>query len=150
VDLDATVIEDLQAFQIEENILPQAIPTPKNIVQEHSATYATSYKEGKVTQVLVNKYERSAKLRAAAIRIHGTSCQACGFSFLKTYGNHGHNYIEVHHLKPISQYQTERDVNPETDMAVLCSNCHRMIHRKANAPLTLEALRKLLNKPTSE
>ncbi|HEX8732748.1 MAG TPA: HNH endonuclease [Ktedonobacterales bacterium] len=100
--------------------------------------------EGASSTKLVNHYERDVKLRAAAIRIHGTRCQACGFSFEETYGEHGADYIEVHHKRPISTYGGSIQVDPVTDMAVLCSNCHRMIHRNPPSYLTIEELRAIV------
>ena len=40
-----------------------------------------TFTEGALAKALVNRYERNPKVRAAAIRIHGTRCQGCGFSF---------------------------------------------------------------------
>lgn len=116
--LDKTLVtaqEDIEALQIEE-----------------------SYKEGKLRSTLINKHERNPKIRAAAVKAHGTRCQVCSFSFAEAYGTHGEGFIEVHHLYPVSEYDKEVDVNPLKDMAVLCSNCHRMIHRKPEKPLSLE------------
>ncbi|MDR2085414.1 MAG: HNH endonuclease [Bacteroidales bacterium] len=55
-------------------------------------------------------------------------CEICGFDFEETYGNLGKGFIECHHLKPLSDYDSER-VTEITDLALLCSNCHKMIHR---------------------
>jgi 5-methylcytosine-specific restriction protein A len=63
----------------------------------------------------------------------GYKCQVCGFEFDKHYGNIGLGYIEAHHLKPISELKDTRiPMNPIKDFAVLCANCHRMIHRTKN------------------
>jgi HNH endonuclease len=101
--------------------------------------------EGGVSKALVNKYERDPSLRAEAIRIHGTQCQACGFSFEEFYGLHGKDYIEVHHLRPLSSYKGEILVSASTDMAVLCSNCHRMVHRRKAHILTMDELRHIID-----
>jgi 5-methylcytosine-specific restriction enzyme A len=100
--------------------------------------------EGAPTTRLVNKYKRNPYLRAAALAIHGTDCQVCRFSFSR-YGSHGAGFIEVHHLKPLAQQKSEALVNPRTDMAVLCANCHRMIHRHPDERFTLDQLRALLD-----
>ena len=34
--------------------------------------------------------------------------------------------------------------NPETDLVTICSNCHRMIHRKKNDIITPEQLKKII------
>ncbi|MFV8367159.1 HNH endonuclease [Flavobacterium sp. XS1P27] len=105
--------------------------------------------EGKKEARLVNVYERIPKLRAKAIQIHGTVCKVCEFDFEKTYGKHGKDFIEVHHLKPLFKLIKPTLINPFKDLTVLCSNCHRMIHRNKNNPLTLESLKKLINNDTT-
>jgi predicted HNH restriction endonuclease len=35
-------------------------------------------------------------------------------------------------------------INPKEDMTVLCSNCHRMVHRYPHGILTLEQLQSLI------
>ena len=100
--------------------------------------------EGQRIERLVAHYERDPQLRAAAVQSHGTTCKACGFNFLVAYGAHGADYIEVHHLVPVSTLGQSSAVNPRTDMTVLCSNCHRMVHRRRDKPLSLSELRALL------
>jgi 5-methylcytosine-specific restriction endonuclease McrA len=90
---------------------------------------------------------RSAKLREAAIKIHGRDCCVCGTNFDKKYGKDlSRGYIEVHHLKQIAG--GVRQTNPVTDLVTLCSNCHKMADRLAQRlefpPSTIDDLRKLL------
>jgi 5-methylcytosine-specific restriction enzyme A len=103
-----------------------------------------TYIEGATSSILTNRYERDPKLRAKAIEKHGKRCLGCGFSFGDIYGERGFDYIEVHHIKPISSYGGAMQVNPETDLTVVCANCHRMIHRRTDDPLTIERLREIL------
>lgn len=101
--------------------------------------------EGGIKSRLSNYYERKPLLRAKAIMFHGKVCKACNFDFEKVYGELGVNFIEVHHLVPLSSYKEFKFVNPERDMTVLCSNCHRMIHRKPHGNLlSLDDLKQLL------
>lgn len=88
--------------------------------------------------------ERSRRLREAAIRIHGEKCTVCGFDFKERYGDHGAGYIEVHHLRPLSQ--GVREVDPAKDLTVVCANCHAMMHRRSKEPLPPTALRLLMRK----
>ena len=125
--LENTIREDMEAYEV-ENSDPETI----------------SYPEGNRNTVLTNKYERDPRNRAKAILIHGTRCQACGFSFERFYGSHGEDFIEVHHKKPLASYQGVVEINPATDLAVLCSNCHSMIHRHAQEPLTVEQISELI------
>jgi len=106
----------------------------------------SSFIEGGKKKHFTNYYERNLKLRTAAIQFHKTKCIICGFDFESLYGMRGTGYIEVHHLYPVSGLEKETEVNPKTDMTVVCSNCHRMIHRKKNDVLTIEEMRKLVHK----
>ena len=100
----------------------------------------------------VQVYERSKKLREAAINrytINGhLECSVCSFDFSAVYGERGKGYIEIHHQKPIFQYEDQDTVKfleqALQNVAPLCSNCHRMIHREKNAPMPVEELRQLI------
>lgn len=105
-----------------------------------------SAKEGRKIHYYTSKYERVPELRTEAIRIHGYTCAACGFNFEEHFGLLGKEFIEVHHAKPLFSFEGEMEVNPETDMVCLCANCHRMIHRKKNAILTVDDLKEYMIK----
>lgn len=88
--------------------------------------------EGRKKLVTHLKRERSPKLvaakKAAVFAAHGTlACEACTFAFEDKYGELGKTYCEVHHREPLSAGETRQ--TSLSDLAVLCSNCHRMIHR---------------------
>ncbi len=102
--------------------------------------------EGQKKQRFVNYYERNKELRAAAVEYHGVNCKVCGFDFEKVYGERGKDYIEVHHLILVSTLKEETKVNPKSDMTVLCSNCHRIIHRRKDEVLTPGQPKSLLQK----
>lgn len=113
-------------------------------IEENETTVSLGFRDGRVTAFYGKRYERDPRNRQAAIRIHKCKCQACGFDYEKTYGELGKNFIEVHHVVPLSSRNEEVEVNPETDLICLCANCHRMIHRKKNAIVTLEELKHIL------
>ncbi len=70
------------------------------------------------------------------------TCEACGFDFFQRYGERGDGYIECHHRIPLSESgPTQTRLK---DLALVCSNCHRMIHRNPNDWLSLEELKALL------
>lgn len=56
-------------------------------------------------------------------------CEVCGFDFEFVYGDIGKNYIECHHLLPVSEI-SENHQTKISELAMVCSNCHSMIHRK--------------------
>lgn len=102
--------------------------------------------EGAKTQVTVNKYERDPKLRQQAIKEHGYDCMACDFNFEKIYGEIGKNFVEVHHNTPLSKLGESKIIDPKNDLSILCSNCHRMVHRSYNKLLSVAELRIILKK----
>jgi 5-methylcytosine-specific restriction protein A len=102
----------------------------------------SSCTEGGTKVIISVRYERSLKNRNDAFKIHGYSCAVCNFNFGETYGEWGKDFAEVHHLVPISESGgIKKIINPETDLIVLCPNCHRMVHRKKGLTLTVEELR---------
>jgi 5-methylcytosine-specific restriction endonuclease McrA len=56
------------------------------------------------------------------------SCEVCGFDFYQIYGDRGYGFIECHHNNPISELTEASPITLE-NLSLLCSNCHRMIHR---------------------
>lgn len=105
--------------------------------------------EGKRVSYYGTRYERDPSLRQAAIgfcrqKNGALICEVCQTDYEERYGEFGFRVMEVHHLKPLGQIRYEHDVNPETDLACLCANCHKMMHyaiRKYGRPLTPTELR---------
>jgi 5-methylcytosine-specific restriction enzyme A len=91
------------------------------------------------------KIERNRTAAQNAKKFHGTRCQACGLDFSERYGEIGKGFIEAHHLRPIAALEEGVAVKYDvaSDFSVLCSNCHRMIHRTAD-PSDLAAFKKLI------
>ena len=103
--------------------------------------------EGRLLTRVHRQRERSAKLverkKAAAMRVSGRlECEGCGFDFATTYGERGEGFIECHHTVPVSELKPGSRTRPE-DLALVCSNCHRMIHRRGPW-LTMDRLRALV------
>ncbi|WP_433315672.1 HNH endonuclease [Micromonospora chersina] len=103
-------------------------------------------KEGGVLLKVHLRRERDPSLKprkVAQAKKNGVpiACEACGFDFYQTYGERGQDYIECHHRVPLHVTGPIDTTLP--DLALLCSNCHRMIHRSAPW-LTVEELRKLV------
>ena len=90
------------------------------------------------------RIERSSNYAKEVKKVHGLQCECCNLDFGKQYGEIGEGFIEVHHMIPLSSLTPEsyKAYNIEKDFAVLCPNCHRMIHRLPD-PSDLETLKKL-------
>ncbi len=98
------------------------------------------YREGAVTKVLVNRYERDPDARAACLAQNGTRCKVCGLSFDERYGDIGEDFIHVHHIKPLGITREEYKINPKTDLIPVCPNCHAMLHT-SEPPLSVDELK---------
>lgn len=93
--------------------------------------------EGSILRKLTVHRSRESILRQAKLlqarRAHPQNrliCEVpgCGFDFERVYGELGTGYAEVHHLVPLASLD-EETITTLDDLAVVCSNCHRMIHR---------------------
>lgn len=84
------------------------------------------------------KIVRRAKARRLA-EIGKLECEICKFDFNASYGEIGHGFIEAHHKTPVSQLAGTKKTKIE-DLALVCSNCHRMLHR-GDTVLSIEQLK---------
>ena len=92
--------------------------------------------EGAERIALVRHRKREQSLREAKIgeaRKFGNGrlkCEVpgCGFDFEAVYGELGRDYAQVHHRKPLGDRTTPSQTKLN-DLAVVCANCHAMIHR---------------------
>jgi 5-methylcytosine-specific restriction protein A len=73
-------------------------------------------------QTLVSKKRRQVQEESGRV-----TCEVCGFNFKKTYGRRGAGFIEAHHLRPLTTINPGTDTT--ADLAFVCANCHRMMHR---------------------
>ena len=92
-------------------------------------------KEGKIKYRLHKSRERKGiypKLKKEQhLKLYGfLSCEVCEFNFSEKYGERGDGFIECHHNIPLSEIEEEKPTKL-SDLTLLCSNCHRMIHRKS-------------------
>jgi predicted HNH restriction endonuclease len=70
-------------------------------------------------------------------------CEICGFDYEETYGSFGKGFIEAHHLVPLSTLQGTPAKTSIADLIVICSNCHRMVHRCLMAHPALNGLEEI-------
>ena len=103
--------------------------------------------EGRLLTRMHRIRERNRELvkrkRDAVLRETGRlACEVCDFDFNARYGEHGRGFIEVHHLLPLYALAPGSRTRMH-DLAVLCANCHRMVHAKSKW-LTLLQLKELL------
>lgn len=108
----------------------------------------TVAKEGRLlTRVHVYRERNSQKIKKALIdkaskSKKGLVCEVCNFSFSLTYGDRGYRFMEAHHTKPLSEL-IEETLITSGDLALICANCHRMIH-SSKPWLSIEELKKII------
>ena len=106
------------------------------------------YKEGKLKLEIHIKRERNPKVVKEAKKLFINKnkrlyCELCGFDFEEVYGELGKNFIEGHHIKPISDMD-EGDITNVKDIKMLCSNCHRMVHRGIERGIDLDEIKSIM------
>lgn len=105
-------------------------------------------KEGEVLYKLHKLRERNNKIiktkKETYLKINGKlDCEVCKFDFHERYGTIGKGFVECHHRTPL--YKLEPNTKTKlSDLALVCSNCHRMLHRQIST-LSIDDLKKLLN-----
>jgi 5-methylcytosine-specific restriction protein A len=102
------------------------------------------FQEGELLTRLHTRRERdpkaSQKKKAQVLADTGRlQCEVCAFDFAATYGALGAGFAECHHRLPLSTLGKARATRL-SDLAILCANCHRMIHR-TRPLMTVEAFR---------
>ncbi|MUH36951.1 HNH endonuclease [Zobellia amurskyensis] len=106
-------------------------------------------KEGKVIYKLHKHRERNPKLnkkkKDTYLKKFGKlDCEVCGFDFYEIYGELGKGFMECHHRTPLSQIDGE-SITTLNDLALVCANCHRMLHRELDI-LSVAELKKMIKK----
>ncbi|MEU7872805.1 HNH endonuclease [Dactylosporangium sp. NPDC049140] len=146
--LDAEVVRDFLTSPVEMRTLAESIRATLRDWDEDAPVISeldvddTAADEGGVLLREHLRRERDPGLKAKKLedaRRRGIvlACEACGFDFHRTYGPRGKDYIECHHRTPLGV--TGRTRTRLADLALICSNCHRMIHRTRDW-LTVEQL----------
>lgn len=119
-DVDHLTSSDEISFPLDLDILDvEAI--------ESMTTYVSHLRRERNRAVTDAKKEQAMALHGRLV------CEACGFDFSAFYGKLGEGYCEVHHKIPLASLDGKR-VTTLDDLAIVCSNCHRMIHRKTPMP----------------
>lgn len=93
--------------------------------------------EGTRTEA-TSKY-RSPKLRLAAMQRANGVCEGCGTDFGTYAGKLGRRCLVVHHTKQLGDTDEPRWTKA-SDLAVVCANCHMIIHADRRWALTLKQL----------
>lgn len=155
--MDKLVMED---FKNQKEVLHDIALSIRQIVNDNKLLSALlmipneievdeeNVNEGKVFYKLHKLRERNSKIirnkkKTTLQKLGKLECEVCGFDFYKKYGQLGFGFIECHHKKPLSLMKPNDRTTPK-DLALVCSNCHRMLHRDINN-LSIHNLKDKLN-----
>ncbi len=145
--------QDFHLF-VHRNILNLYKPRDTNNAKQVDVTddFEPISIEGKSKLAIHMRYERDSglikKIKTHALRANPMlNCEVCGFSFFEKYGKLGEGFIEAHHLKPLKE--TKETETTRRDIALVCSNCHRMLHKGTSrindkSVMTIDELKKIL------
>lgn len=133
--------------QIKKTVLNEELNFKLYKIEDKEGEEIPSVKEGLVIYKLHKYRERDSninrKKKEKYYKEHEKlECEICGFDFYKVYGEIGKGFIECHHKKPLSDIELEV-ITSIDDLVLVCSNCHRMLHREMNI-LSIEELKKRL------
>lgn len=108
----------------------------------------SAFPEGRESYKQHRHLERDGTIskKAKAKRLADTGkleCDACGIDFNRIYGSRGYGFIEAHHTVPVSEIKGSMKTKI-SDLALICSNCHRMLHRGRNL-LSVSDLKQIIN-----
>lgn len=132
---------NLPAIEIIEDDLKKLISFYDSFIAESNlSTNWTDFKKAKTISegkrllkqhfVLEQNPGFLKEAKNSALKKYGEiRCEICGFSFFEHYGRRGRDFIETHYKKPITKNQSQDKIQLK-DIAMVCSNCHRIIHLK--------------------
>jgi len=122
------VAEAIRLGAVEASTEPRGIPATETQIDPDE-----EFQEGAVLTRLHKRRERdpkaSAKKKAAVLQETGKlQCEACAFDFALAYGELGIGFAECHHRLPLASLGSITGTRL-VDLAILCANCHTMIHK---------------------
>lgn len=128
-----------RAVWAELGALPAAVKSLASLIRAgvtasesaEPASPDTEFVEGRIVSELHSRREREPKLRErllSARRVGGKLfCEMCGAPPLSNNAEINEAHFEAHHIIPLSHTGTR--ITRLSELALLCANCHRLLHR---------------------
>lgn len=136
-DVVANRLENLWAdFLDTDRFLPTAVAEPAAI-------------EGLRTETIVYVRGRSRQLREFALEKANGVCCVCDVDYKELLNGKGVRVLQAHHRKQLAASDAPR-VTHLSDLAVVCANCHLLIHMNPRQALEVEELRTMLGKSAKD
>jgi predicted HNH restriction endonuclease len=106
-------------------------------------SFEPSAVEGIITETVRYVRGRSQELRKSALDAAQGVCSVCEVDFSKILNGQGVRVLQVHHRKQLAASDAPR-ITHLKDLAVVCANCHMLIHKNPKHALSVEAVKKML------
>jgi len=118
--------------------------SPRATVPSTDSQFAdASAIEGIKTEALRLVSKRSRKLRNEALRAAEGRCCVCMRDYDKLLEGRGVRVLQVHHRKQLAARKIP-SITKLVDLAVVCANCHMLLHLDPKKAMKVEKLRQLL------
>lgn len=135
------------ASQIRQVVSDEKLSRRVSEIENDDLINNDSVLEGQTLYKLHKVFERDRKIveqkkKQAFLRFGKIGCKVCVFVFDEFYGEIGKNFIECHHRTPLSKLKAEAKTSLDS-LALVCSNCHRMLHRRIDN-VSVEELRMMI------
>lgn len=101
--------------------------------------------ENRLSEIRTYVRSRHAGLRAAALAQSKGVCEGCRINYWSLPDGLGRSVLQVHHKRALATSNKPRRTKLK-DLAVLCANCHGMLHSAGKTPMAIEVLRRQLKK----
>jgi 5-methylcytosine-specific restriction enzyme A len=160
MSIDVEKIEILDSYEITNGILSFVKKGLRGVDAIGISKWETDediddevFPEGKELTELHKRKERNPravrKKKNKVLKECGKlECEVCGFDFVKFYGQLGYGFAECHHTVLVSELTEEHKIRL-SDLAIVCANCHRMLH-KSRPLISISDLRVIIKNNADE
>jgi hypothetical protein len=109
------------------------------------ATTGLTAWEGAPVEYTGYRRSRDRRLSEQALEASRGVCSCCCTDYSKVLAGDGVHVLQVHHKKQLG-YRDKPTLTKQSDLAVVCANCHHLIHMNPKKALSVDALKKRLKK----
>jgi len=135
--------EPVEKYLAGRLLVESQLPEPEQEITSGNINIRTRSYEGVVEGIaresIVLSRTRSATLRREALRLSRGVCEGCGVDFSLVLNGRGLRALQVHHKKQLALRETP-EATSLTDLAVVCANCHAIIHTDPKEAMPVEML----------
>lgn len=140
--------ENLAGLSQVSSAIREHYPTLKSVGVQHLDN-DDGVEEGSIFHAMHKYYERDKALirkkkKDVFAKHTALKCEVCDFDFGKVYGELGDQFAECHHTKPVAKMKSGEKTK-QSDLSIVCANCHRMLHRGRDL-LSIAGLKAVLAK----